>query len=397
MCTSDIFISDESMLIKGFRKYTMNPALGLLPIGTFIFLNANSVDLIVSISISAFLSLFLDYLFHHVLKTIIFWLITIISIVPLALTCLFALFSPIRITIAHNYMIICEIWLVLTLFLMRSTKKYIVNRYFRRIDIQERNLLHETFSTIALAEHAFTLHLFIVLAYSFLVQSYSFEGWDFAVYAFLPVAIIALIICYKSYTLRSLSMRLFQEEWLPIVNEKGWAIGKIAKSISLQTKNKYLHPVIRIALICNDSIYLQKRPEDASFEAGYLDHPFEKYMLFKHAPNQSACNCMEKLLRGESLSYTFQFKYIFENKETKRLILFYVSKINNSEEIKNICMLSGKFWTLKQIEEEIPSHIFGECFLKEYEYLKTTVLNPALKEINREIEPTTTDNLVSCS
>ena len=36
---------------------------------------------------------------------------------------------------------------------------------------------------------------------------------------------------------------------------------------------------------------------------------------------------------------------------------------------------------VKQIEAEVHSNIFGECFLREYEYLKSTMLNPAIKEI----------------
>lgn len=278
-------------------------------------------------------------------------------------------------------MIICEIWLVVCFFLLRKGKRYIANRYFRRIDIREKSLLQETFSTIALAEHLFTLHLFVVLAYSFLIHSYGFNGLDFGVYVLLPVIVVLAVISYESYMLRSLSIRFFKEDWLPIVNEQGQVVGKVAKSVSMKMKNRFLHPVVRIALICDGSIYLQKRPEDSPCEAGLLDHPFEKYMLFKHDINLSARNSITRQLGGESLPYTFQFKYIFENKETKRLVLFYVSLVKSVDEIKNIGMLRGKFWTMKQIDEEINSTIFSECFVREYEYLKNTVLNPVIHEM----------------
>ncbi|MBP1616973.1 MAG: hypothetical protein H6Q14_800 [Bacteroidetes bacterium] len=369
------------MLIRGFRKYTMNPALGFLPIGVFIFLNANSVNLIIAILASTLLSLLLDSIFRFVLKTTVFWLMSIVSMVPLVLTCIFALLAPVQEINIHNYMIICEIWMVLTLFVIRGGKKHIANRYFKRIDIREKTLLQEIFSTMGISERLFTLHLFVVLAYSFLIHSYGSDGWDFAIYVFAPLTIIVILVCYESFMLRSLSTRFFKEEWLPVVNEQGRVIGKVAKSVSFRMKNRFLHPVIRIALVCNHSIYLQKRPEDSTFEPGCLDHPFEKYMLFKHDLNLAARNSIAKQLGGEALPYTFQLKYIYENSETKRLVLFYVSLINSADEIKNISMLKGKFWTVKQIEDEIHSTIFGECFLREYEYLKSTMLNPAIKEI----------------
>ncbi len=369
------------MLIRGFRKYAMNPALGFLPIGVFIFLNANSVSLIMAVLASTMLSLILDSIFRFVLKTTVFWLMSIASMVPLVLTCLFAFISPVKEVNTHNYMIICEIWMVIILFILRGGKKYIANHYFKRIDIREKTLLQEIFSAMGIAERLFTLHLFVVLAYSFLIQSYGFNGWDFAIYVFAPLTVVVILICYESFALRSLSTRFFKEEWLPIVNEQGRVIGKVAKSESFKMKNRFLHPVIRIALVCNRSIYLQKRPEDSPFEPGYLDHPFEKYMLFKHDLNLAARNSIAKQLGGEALPYTFQLKYIYENSETKRLVLFYVSQINSADEVKNISMLKGKFWTVKQIEEEVDSNIFGECFLREYEYLKSTMLSPAMKEI----------------
>lgn len=369
------------MLIRGFRKYTMNPALGFLPIGIFIFLNANSVDLIIALLASTLLSLILDSIFRFVLKTTVFWLMSTVSMIPLVLTFLFAMVAPVKEINAHNYMIICEIWMVMTLFTVRGAKKHIANRYFKRIDIREKSLLQEIFSTMGIAERLFTLHLFVVLAYSFLMQSYGFDGWDFTIYIFAPLTIVVILICYDSFVLRSLSTRIFKEEWLPVVNEQGRVIGKVAKSVSFRMKNRFLHPVIRIALVCDHSIYLQKRPADSPFEPGSLDHPFEKYMLFKHDLNLAARNSIAKQLGGEALPYTFHLKYIYENSETKRLVLFYVSFLNSADEIRNISMLKGKFWTVKQIEAEVHSNIFGECFLREYEYLKSTMLNPAIKEI----------------
>jgi hypothetical protein len=358
----------------------MNPALGLLPIAVFILLNACFVEIRLAIVAATMLSLLLDLVFRFVLRTTVFGLMSIVTLVPLLFTFVFALVTQEKFLSPHSFMIICEIWLVCTLFIFRRGKKYIGNSYSKRIDIREKSLLHEIFSTIVLTEYLFTLHLFIVLVYSFFMHSYGLEGLDLAIYVFFPVSIVLVLICYESFMLRSFSTRFLKEEWLPIVNEQGKVIGKVAKSVSLNMKNRFLHPVIRIALICDGAIYLQKRPNDTVFEAGFLDHPFENYILFKHDLNLAARNSIARQLGGEALPFSFLLKYIYENSQTKRLVLFYVSRVKSVDEIKNISMLRGKFWTIKQIEDEIHSNIFGECFLKEFEYMKNTILNPAINE-----------------
>lgn len=359
----------------------MNPALGILPIGVFIFLNAKSVDLIPAVLISLSLSLLLDILFHYVLKASVYWLMPVVSFVPLTFTCLFALLSPVKDIHPHNYMIICEIWLVITLVVIYGNRKYITNHYFSKIDVSEKKLLQETFSIVKLGERLFTLHLFIVLGYSFLMRSYGNQGLDFVIYVFMPLFIVVVLIAYGSLMLRKVSTKLLKEEWLPVIDEKGKVIGKVAKSVSQQMRNRFLHPVIRIALVCDGMIYLEKRPDDSTFEPDMLDHPFEKYMLFKHDIGLAARNCISNRLGGEQIPFNFQFKYFFENKDTKRLILFFVSNVKSVDEIKNIDLLKGKFWTVKQIDEEIDSKIFSECFLKEYEYMKNTVLNPIVQQV----------------
>lgn len=371
------------MVVRGFRKYTMNPALGLVPIALFVYLNLHQLEVWKAIGISIIISLLFDLAFRYILKTAVYGLMSIATILSLILVGFFFLLSYSHNVNQHGYMIVCEINLVLLFFVMRKGKKYI-GSYFQRFDMREKNLLYEVFSTITLAQHLFTLHLFAVLIYSFLKHGYGFNAEDLIVYAGIPVLIVFFLVVYESFTIRSFSVRFFKEEWYPVVNEQGKVIGKVAKSVSQRMKNRFLHPVIRIALVCGDSIYLQKRAETSTFEPEYLDNPFEQYMLFKHELNLSARNSISRQLDGESLPFSFQMKYIFENSETKRLVLFYVSKIKSADEIKNIGLLHGKFWTMKQIDHDLHSNIFCECFVREYEYLKNTILNPAIRE--QEVE-----------
>lgn len=362
----------------------MNPALGLIPVVAFMLLNASSFDVRIAFMLSVGISLVIDSYYRIFLKTPIFSILTAINITTLFVTFIVALFLQDKIQKAQTYVIFSEICFVIALFTAKHSKKYIGSHYFNRVDIREKNLLREIFSTISFCEHLFTFHLFIVLLYMLKWRETAIPI-NSIIYFHLPAAILLFLIAYKSYMLRSFSTRFLKEEWLPIVNEQGRVIGKVARSVSVKMKNRFLHPIVRIALVCDGMIYLQKRPEDCTFEPELLDHPFEKYILFKHDLNLAARNSIANQLGDASLPLSFQLKYIFENDQTKRLVLFYVSRVNSVSEIKNIQMLKGKFWTIKQIDDEIHSHIFGECFLREYEYMKNTILNPAcLHEIEKK-------------
>jgi hypothetical protein len=170
---------------------------------------------------------------------------------------------------------------------------------------------------------------------------------------------------------------LQKEEWLPIVNESGEVTGRIAKSVSVRMKNTLLHPVIRVVLVSDGKLYLQKKAEDDILDPNTYDHPFEKYMLYGHEINTAIRNSIVKSLNKEELSFNYLLKYIYENENSKRLILLYVSHIENEQQLNSLNSLSGKFWTMQEIEESFNDDgVFSECFQLEYEYLKNTIIQP---------------------
>jgi hypothetical protein len=187
-----------------------------------------------------------------------------------------------------------------------------------------------------------------------------------------------LIGAYQAFKVSALSSKLKHEEWLPIVTEKGEVTGKIAKSVSFNMKNKFLHPVVRVALISKSEVYLQERPANDILNPGKLDYPFEKYMLFNHEINLAARNSIRQMVGQDiDISISFLLKYVFENEDTKRLIFLFVANLDDESKIKRDGKMTGKFWTVKQLEEGFADEIFSECFELEFEYLKNMVLVPS--------------------
>ena len=65
---------------------------------------------------------------------------------------------------------------------------------------------------------------------------------------------------------------------------------------------------------------------------------------------------------------------MFENEDTKRLVFLYVSDIEDEELFDSLRLEGGKLWTEAQIEDNLGTMLFSECFEMEYEYLKNTIL-----------------------
>jgi hypothetical protein len=143
-----------------------------------------------------------------------------------------------------------------------------------------------------------------------------------------------------------------------------------------------MHPVVRVALISGSKIYLQERPMNDILNPRKLDYPFEKYMLFNHEINQTARNSISRMI-GNNVDFSLKFilKYVFEDDNTKRLNFLFAANVDDEDSIKRTGKMTGKFWTIKQIEEGFADEIFSECFELEFEYLKNMVLL-SVKELN---------------
>lgn len=261
--------------------------------------------------------------------------------------------------------------------LLRASKTYVASTFFRQKNLFQKALMNEYFDSVTLIQYILTLHIFGILLYrQFTIDREYIHSLDVFIFAILPASFILLIGTYQFLKIGKLASKLKKEEWLPIVTEKGEVTGKIAKSISMNMKNKFLHPVVRVALISNSKVYLQKRPSNDILNPDKLDYPFEKYMLFNHEINLAARNSIKKMVGDDlsDVSVKFLLKYIFENDDTRRLIFLFVAKLDDEDKIKREGSMNGKFWTVKQLEDGFADEIFSECFELEFEYLKNMVL-----------------------
>lgn len=364
------------MLSTGIKKYTSNPILGMLPFLLYVILHATWLPEWLALAIPFGITIICELLLRRYFKSRAYSLNFYIVSVALFATFVFRVFDRNPLGLDNIYLVFCEIIIACLLIFMKIGKTFINARFLRKKNSTEKVLLYEYYNAAAFLQYVFTLHLFLILIYNyFKAVTNPNPIWDIFVFTVLPSFMIVSLFIYEAINLNSLTSKLRREEWLPIITEKGEVTGKVARSISEKMKNKFMHPVVRIALISNGKVFLQERSDKNILSPRKLDYPFEKYIFFKHDINLAVRNAISQMMGYDAeIPVRFLMKYTFENEDTKRLIFLFIATVDDENSIKRTSKIKGKFWTVKQIEEAFPDEIFSECFELEFEYLKNMVL-----------------------
>lgn len=372
------------MISKGAKKYLVNPSLGLLASILYIALFTATSNTGYSLIIAVLFAGTADIILRFYTKSNACGLMFILNFLALFMT-LILWYILHKTTIPElMYLVFFEVMFVSLLFITRLGKTYINMYLGKKQSIIQKTFLGEFYEVAKLTQYGLTLHLFVLLIYQLVQRDLASSLLNDIFYIAIPLTILSSIIVYEEIKTRNIVKQLRKEEWLPIVNESGEVTGRIAKSVSSKMKKRFMHPMVRIALIHNGDIYIQKRASNNSIDPSTYDHPFEKLMLFNHEINISVRNSISRALNMQELPFTFLLKYVFENEDVKRLVFLFVSRIENEEQLKSISLLDGKFWTPKQIEQSLlEDNIFSECFQLEYEYLKNTVIQADI--LKREV------------
>lgn len=354
----------SSNLLKRVYK---NPALGLLPYLIFSIL-IGQVNTIAALAIGFALSI-LPLLFRMRSETRVLYDVSAWSFFISAIGLFFLVpdFHP------QFSFILTEIVLVFSLMIFRISRKTMIRKFHRSRQVDRKYYLYESFQVAFQTQYALTFHLIVILGFRVFFIT-RFPVIDIMLVLNLFQVILAVIIIIQALRFKMLDKRLKEEEWLPVVSEQGDVQGKVAKSISKSLKNKFLHPLVRVALIHDGKLYLKERDSSRLLDPGKLDYPFEKYMQYNHNLEEAINNMIKKEVATEKMPVRFLLKYVFENENTKRLIFLYVSLISSDEDYNALQLKEGKLWTTSQIEDNIGHNIFSECFELEFEYLKNTVL-----------------------
>lgn len=189
-----------------------------------------------------------------------------------------------------------------------------------------------------------------------------------------PPAVFIISILFNQFGIAYFNNMMSQVAFVPIVNTEGDVIGKSLAVDAINSKNDYINPVVRIAVMHDGMLYLYPRPQKCFFERGKTDLPMECYLLYGETLEQSIVRMLKQSFPHAPMQdLQFNIMYHFENEVTNRLIYLFILEVKDDKLLHNKHIKGGKLWTLQQIEQNLGKNFFSCCFENEYEHLKEII------------------------
>jgi len=238
-------------------------------------------------------------------------------------------------------------------------------RYMKGVEINDAQIKQLTTSIKAM--------FFIFLAHTLLVFYSAFymskEAWVF-ISGGLFYILFGSYFAFEFIRNKLKAKNLNKEEWLPLVDDKGKVIGKAPRSIC-HSGQKLLHPVIHLHIINKSrQLYLQKRPAHKQVQPNKWDTAVGGHVSI----NETIEDCMKREALEEIGIKDFNAKlivqYKWESDIEKELVITFIAQYNeeiipNTEEVDE-----GKFWSIKQIQENLGKNVFTPNFEIEFDLLR---------------------------
>ncbi len=160
------------------------------------------------------------------------------------------------------------------------------------------------------------------------------------------------------------------EEWVPLVDHQGNVTGRAPRS-HVHNGSMLLHPVVHMQVLNRSkALLLQKRPESKLIQPGKWDTAVGGHV--------SAGETIEQALKKEAFEEiglsAFSAKlnkvYKWESEIENELVYLFTTFDSKNYKVHSEEVVEARFWTQKQIEQEIGKGIFTPNFEYEFTLLK---------------------------
>ncbi len=155
-------------------------------------------------------------------------------------------------------------------------------------------------------------------------------------------------------------------EMLPEVDESGNIIGAISRGCA-HNGSKKLHPVVHLHLFnSNGDLYLQKRPAWKDIQPGKWDTACGGHVDLGENVNEALRREVKEELGITDFTPCSMGYYIFESKQERELVFVHKCVYDGLIKPRTEELDGGRFWTEKEIEENIGKALFTPNFENEY-------------------------------
>ncbi len=239
----------------------------------------------------------------------------------------------------------------------------------------QRYLKDAKFSEIQMKQMRISLkYLFYIFAAHTILVFYSTFYMSKGAWAFISGGLFYILFgvyfLFELYRQKRKQKQLSNEEWVPLVDEEGRITGQAPRSV-VHNGSKLLHPVVHLHVINqNKAILVQKRPMTKQIQPGKWDTAVGGHI--------TAGETLEEALKKEAfeeiglVNFTAKLQKVYKwesEVETELVYLFTTFDFKNyrlhSDEVEEV-----RFWTKKQVENQLGKSVFTPNFEHEFGILK---------------------------
>lgn len=216
--------------------------------------------------------------------------------------------------------------------------------------------------------------VYSIFALYFELSSSEFKDIPLSYLKYFYAFALVFITLFETIRVLIIRSRLLNEDWLPIVNTQGKVIGSVQYQPNVLSEVRHLHPVVRLYFIEKGMIYLQQRKTDDISEPLLWDASLSRRVRMSESIDMVLKEYTLKLYNQQQQKFLFLTNYIYEGKFSNQLIYLFVSCKTEGLQPQENEVFQTKWWTTKQIEDNLGIGVFTERFEKEFDILKRSGL-----------------------
>ena len=163
-----------------------------------------------------------------------------------------------------------------------------------------------------------------------------------------------------------------KEDMLPWVDEEGKILGQISRSAAhAGNGEKFLHPVVHLHVLSSKGeIYLQKRAKNKRVQPGMWDTSVGGHVDPGESIEQALLREAAEELGIRDFIIQHFARYKWETDIEAELVFSFVTRYDGPFQIQAAEIEEGRFWSIKEIEQNIGKGVFTPNFENEFGMLK---------------------------